>query len=93
MARFGAFLKGAFGGLKPDTSENVRRIKNWACAALSASPDTVFAINEIACNDPGCPGIETVILIMEPGTKTRACKIPKPLEEILQQDVVASLQL
>jgi hypothetical protein len=91
MARFGAFLKGALGGPKPDR-ETTERIKEWARAALQAAPDTAFAINEIACTDPSCPGIETVILIMEPGRKTRACKITKALDQVTEQDVHNALQ-
>nr|WP_246205672.1 hypothetical protein [Microvirga arsenatis] len=63
-----------------------------ARAALRTSSDTAFAVNEIACNDPGCPGIETVILVMEPGRKTRALKIAKPLDEVAEQDILAALE-
>jgi hypothetical protein len=86
MARFGAFLKGAFGRPKPD-SEAVGRVKEWCRGALRSTPDTVFAVNEIACTDPGCPGVETVILVMEPGRRTRALKIPGTLDEVTEQDV------
>ncbi len=90
MAFFGAFLRGTFGLPKPDR-EGVERVKEMARAALQASPDTAFAVNEIACNDPGCPGIETVILVMEPGKKTRALKIQKPLDEVTEQDIRTKL--
>lgn len=90
MALFGAFLRGTFGLPKPDR-QAVDRAKSLARAALQASPDTAFAVNEIACNDPGCPGIETVILVMEPGRKTRALKIAKPLDEVMEQDILKAL--
>ena len=90
MALFGAFLRGSFGLPKPDR-QAVDRVKDMARAALQASPDTAFAVNEIACNDAGCPGIETVILVMEPGRKTRALKIPKPLDEVMEQDILTAL--
>jgi hypothetical protein len=87
---FGAFLRGTFGLPKPD-KQAVDRVKGLARAALRASPETAFAVNEIACNDPGCPGIETVILVMEPGQKTRALKVPKSLDEVMEQDILAVL--
>jgi hypothetical protein len=68
-------------------------VKDLARAALQASPDTAFAVNEIACNDPGCPGIETVILVMEPGRKTRALKVVKPLDEVAEQDILEALEV
>jgi hypothetical protein len=67
-------------------------VKAWAREALEANPDTAFAVNEIACPDPACPGIETVILVMEPGAKTRACKVAKPLNEVTEQDIRAALE-
>ncbi|WP_343038465.1 hypothetical protein [Microvirga arsenatis] len=91
MALFGAFLRGTFGLPKPD-KRAVDRVKDLARAALRTSSDTAFAVNEIACNDPGCPGIETVILVMEPGRKTRALKIAKPLDEVAEQDILAALE-
>ena len=91
VALFGAFLRGSFGLPKPD-KQAIDRVKNLARAALQVSPDTAFAINEIACNDPGCPGIETVILVMEPGQKTRALKVPKVLDEVMEQDILKALE-
>jgi hypothetical protein len=90
VALFGAFLRGSFGLPKAD-KQAIDRVKDMARAALQASPETAFAVNEIACNDPGCPGIETVILVMEPGKKTCALKLAKPLGEVTEQDIRAAL--
>ena len=91
MALFGAFLRGSFGLPKPD-KQAIDRVKDLARAALRGSPETAFAVNEIACNDPGCPGIETVILVMEPGQKTRVLKVTKPLDEVMEQDILKALE-
>jgi hypothetical protein len=91
LALFGAFMRGSFGLPKPDR-QAVERVKELARSALRAAPETAFAVNEIACNDPGCPGIETVVLVMEPGRKTRALKVAKPLDEVTEQDILASLE-
>ena len=90
MGLFGAFLRGSFGLPKPD-KQAIDRVKDLARAALQASSETAFAVNEIACNDPGCPGLETVILVMEPGQKTRALKVAKPLDEVMEQDILRAL--
>lgn len=90
VALFGAFMRGTFGLPKPD-KQAIDRVKELARSALRGSPDTAFAVNEIACNDPGCPGLETVILVMEPDRKTRALKVPKPLDEVAEQDILAAL--
>ena len=91
MAFLGAFMRGTFGLPKPDR-QGIDRVKDLARTALQVSPETAFAVNEIACNDPGCPGIETVILVMEPGRKTRALKVPKPLDEVMEQDILKALE-
>jgi hypothetical protein len=69
----------------------IERVKGFAKAALT-DPDAAVSVNEIACNDPGCPGIETVILVMEPGRKTRALKVAKPLDEVAEQDILEALE-
>jgi hypothetical protein len=91
VARFGAFLRNAFGGSRTDP-EAVARVKLWVRGILEAGSGTVLAVNEIACTDPSCPGVETVVLIMEPGRKTRACKVQKPVDAVTEQDIREALQ-
>ena len=86
LTLFGAFLRGSFGLPKPDR-QAVERVKDLARRVLPVPAETAFAVNEIACNDPSCPGIETVLLVMEPGRKTRALKVAKPLDEMTEQDI------
>ena len=78
------------GRAKPD-AEAVARVKAWALAILAAGPDTAVTVNEIVCLDPGCPGTETVLLVMEPGRKTRACKVAKPMDEVTEPELRVAL--
>ena len=72
--------------------ERVREeIKAWAAAAAGLPADAVLAVNEIGCADPSCPGVETVVLLMRPGEKTRAYKVPKALAEVTEQDIREAL--
>lgn len=87
---FGGLLRSAFRRDRPGR-EAVEQVKDWARKALGASSDTAFSVNEIVCADPSCPGTETVILVMEPGVKTRAYKVPKPLDEMTEQDIGQAL--
>ena len=88
MAGWGSLLRRK--APKPE-AEAIARIRAWALDALASSAATTLAVNEIACLDPACPGLETVILVMEPGRKTRAHKIAKALEAVTEQDVRAAL--
>ena len=76
------------GGRRRPEREAVARVKAWAGAAV---PDATLAVNEIVCLDPGCPGTETVILVMHPGRKTQAAKIAKPIDEVTEDDVAEAL--
>jgi hypothetical protein len=69
----------------------IERVKAWTRDALGASPATAVAVNEIACMDPACPGVETVILVMEPGTRTRAVKVSRALHDVTELDIRKAL--
>ena len=79
------------GGRAKPEREAIARVKAWAMAILGGSADTTVAVNEIVCLDPGCPGTETVILMMQPGRKTRAAKVGKPIDEVTEDDVAEAL--
>ena len=66
-----------------------RRVK----AALGLSDEDAVAVNEIACLDPGCPDVETVVLIMRAGHKTWAIKIPGPMAQVRDVDLVQFAQV
>ena len=76
------------GGRPRPESEAIARVKAWAASAV---PEATIAVNEIVCLDPGCPGTETVILIMAPGRKTRAAKVAKPVDAVTRDDVAQAL--
>ena len=86
--RLGLFRRSA--QRKPEP-EVVQRVKVWVMACLELAPETPVAVNEIVCRDPSCPGVETVMLVMRPGDKTRAYKVPKAIEDVTEQDVREAL--
>jgi hypothetical protein len=69
-----------------------QQVKQHVFEALGRNPDIAVSVNEIICTDPGCPGQETIILVMAPLKKTAACKISKPLADINQDDVRDALK-
>jgi hypothetical protein len=66
------------------------RIKRWVREIVTddeaARESVAVTVSEIDCADPGCPGVETVILIMQPGRKTVAAKVAKPMHEVTEID-------
>jgi hypothetical protein len=58
---------------------------------LALPENAVIAVNEILCADPACPGTETVILVMNPGEKTKAFKVQAALAELTPEALAAAL--
>ncbi len=70
----------------------LRRIKAAVRDCLGLPDDAAIAVNEILCADPSCPGTETVILVMNPGEKTRAYKALMPMAELHGEALRAVLE-
>jgi hypothetical protein len=68
------------------------RVKAHVFAALGRNPSIGISVNEIICRDPGCPGTETIILVMVPLKKTAACKVGKAMAEVTEDDVRDALK-
>lgn len=54
---------------------------------LGLPKDTVISIAELACQDEGCPDIETVIGVMEPGKSIVTYKVHLPISDIVIDDL------
>jgi hypothetical protein len=57
-------------------------VKASAIARLALGPADAVSVNEIACADPGCPDMETIVLVMRHGEPTRALRIRAPLDAV-----------
>jgi hypothetical protein len=85
-------LLGLFGrGRKPRDAEAVAAIKASVLRLLALPPRSSVTVSEILCPDPGCPDLETVILVMRPGQKTQAFKIRLPIPAVTEQDLEEAL--
>ena len=78
--RLGLFGKG--GADKALALEQAGRIKAQMREILGLPEAAAIAVNEIICADPACPGTETVILVMNPGEKTKAFKLQMAMGEV-----------
>ena len=64
------------------------RLKAEFAAALGLGSEDALVVNEIACADPGCPDIETVVLVMRAGEPTRAIRLRQPMEAVSAADLL-----
>ena len=63
------------------------RLKADLGAALALGEDESVHLNEIACPDPDCPDMETVVLVMRAAEPTRAFRIRKTMDLIGPDDL------
>ena len=63
------------------------QIKAWVREALALPDDTPISVTELACRDEGCPDIETVIGVFEPGKKIRTLRVHVPIAEVHQENI------
>jgi hypothetical protein len=87
--RFGLFRRKE-SGPKPQ-AEAIARVKACVVAIARLPADAAIAVNEIVCTDPSCPGTETIVLVMQPGRKTEARKVSKPVEAVTEADLREAL--
>jgi hypothetical protein len=78
---------------KPRNRSDQARVKGFVFEALGRNPDIGLSVSEIICRDPGCPGTETIILVMAPMKKTAACKVGKPMADVSEDDVRDALKM
>lgn len=76
-----------FGGRRSIDQAQADRIKSWACATWALPDEATVMVTELECREPGCPPIETVIVLLEGPGKTRQYKIHKSAGEVIQADV------
>ena len=88
--RFGLFGKG--GPDKAQALEQAGRIKALMREMLDLPEAATIAVNEIICADPACPGSETVILVMNPGEKTKAFKLQMAMAEVTHEALANALR-
>ena len=71
----------------------VANLKREVYRLLDLPPDVVVSIAELACHEPGCPEIETVVGIMIEGRPPRTARIHKPIPEVTNQDLAEAFGL
>ncbi|MGL4813278.1 MAG: hypothetical protein ACRCXM_16030 [Beijerinckiaceae bacterium] len=81
-----------FGKKNERDTDRVNALKSAVRQARSLGDDVAVSINEIACADPACPVLETIILVMQPGQKTRAYKVHGALDALTDDALRAALQ-
>jgi hypothetical protein len=73
---------GLFRRPPPQERQRIEGLKAVARQLLGLGEGATLSISEIQCGDVRCPGIETVILVMEQGKRTAIHKIAARLRDV-----------
>lgn len=71
------------------SQQHVSGLKDVVRSVLGLDPDTAVLVQQLACTEPGCPPVETVVAVL--GSPRRTWKIPTPTAEVSASDLAALL--
>ncbi len=66
-------------------------VKAWVSELLALPETDLVTVAELACHEPGCPPVETVVTVHASDAQRRTWRIYKPLSEVEKTDVVTAL--
>jgi hypothetical protein len=66
-----------------------RRIKEWVRELFALGDDVTILVSELACSEPGCPPVETVIALFRGREEPTKYTIHRPAVEVTREDVAA----
>lgn len=75
-----------FNKKKPNV-ENIRNLKIIISEKYNIPENSILGIAELACHEPNCPPIETIITERNENGKVRNWRIAKPINDIQETDI------
>jgi len=71
---------------RPD-AEAVARLKGWITGLMSLGEKDHIAIAELACHEPGCPDLETVVTVTLADRRRFVLRFPSAVAAVTKADV------
>jgi len=65
-------------------------IKQWVSELLELSEDERVMVSELACHEPGCPPIETVVVVLRGPGDTVMRKFHRRAHELTRAEIEAA---
>ncbi|MCU0535647.1 MAG: hypothetical protein MUD14_17285 [Hydrococcus sp. Prado102] len=66
--------------------EKIQQVKNWIYQVFEIDEQITISLNQLQCTEPGCPPLETVIVIMD--ESKQRYKIHKSIADIEREDIL-----
>jgi hypothetical protein len=69
------------------SAESVARLKGWIADLMSLGDKDHVAVAELACHDPGCPDLETVVTVSLADGRRFVLRFPSAVAAVSEADV------
>jgi hypothetical protein len=63
------------------------RIRGWVRTVWDLSEDASVMVSELRCSEPGCPPVETVVLVFRAPDETFQIKLAMPAAAVTYSDL------
>jgi len=73
------------------TDPRITAVKATVRALLQLDEQTAVMVRELACTEPGCPPIETVVAVLPEAGESQRWTLHQPVEAITEADLRAVL--
>ena len=83
----GRLMLGLFKRKPPADPVVTDRLKTWVRALMGLSDSDTIMLAELACHDPGCPDLETVITVVYADRRRFVLRFPGPMAGVTEGDV------
>ena len=74
------------------SSDSARRLKEWTRELWGLSEDTALVVLELACREPGCAPVETVVATLGDTGQRRSVKVPGAASGVTREDLVRAMK-
>ena len=65
----------------------LKQVKEWTRSRFTLSEETTILVSEMACSLPGCPPLETHVLVLPLTGKRHHFKVFKPVTAVVTDDL------
>jgi hypothetical protein len=80
-------MLGLFNRRPRPNAEAVARLKEWIASLMSLGDKDHIAIAELACHEPGCPDLETVVTVTLADHRRFVLRFPSSVAEVTEAQV------
>ncbi len=80
-------MLGVFSRRPRPNAEAVARLKGWVAALMSLAEADHVAVAELACHEPGCPDLETVVTVTLTDRRRFVLRFPSPVAGVTEAQV------